>query len=92
MSKLALALFLVAFAVSLPRLCGATNYHEYKKFDPPVPTEKVPCKCRVHPKERWNCHCDKRWEFYTRTNGTRAHHVSRSNERTCAAQGELASI
>ena len=47
MSKLTLALLLVAFAVSLPQHCGATNYHEYKKFDPPVPTERVPSKCHV---------------------------------------------
>ena len=92
MSKLTLALLLVAFALSFPRSVGATNYHEYKKFDPPVPTERVPCKCRVHPKERWNCHCDKRWEFYTMTNGTRVHHLSTSSDPTCAAQGELASI
>ena len=64
MSKLTLALLLVAFAVSLPRNCGATNYHEYKKFDPPVSTERVPSKCHANPKERWNCYyCDKRWEF-----------------------------
>ena len=42
MSKLALALLLVAFAVSFPRMSGATNYHEYKKFDLSGPTEKVP--------------------------------------------------
>ena len=92
MSKLTLALLVVAFALSFPRSVGATNYHEYKKFDPPVPTERVPCKCRVHPKERWNCHCDKRWEFYTMTNGTRVHHLITSSDPTCAAQGELASI
>ena len=40
MSKLTLALLLVAFAVSFPRSVGATNYHEYKKFDPPVSTGK----------------------------------------------------
>ena len=44
MSKLTLALFLVAFAVSFPRTCGATNYHEYKKFNLPVPTEN----CRAN--------------------------------------------
>jgi hypothetical protein len=92
MSKLTLALFLVVLAVSVPRLCGATNYHEYKKFDPPVPTEKVPCKCHVNPKRHWNCHCDKRWEFYTMTNRMRVHRLNTSNERTCDAQGELASI
>ena len=91
MSKLTLALLVAAFAVSLPRLCGATNYHEYKKFDPPVPTEKVPCKCHVHPKRHWNCHCDKPWEFYTMTNRTRVHRLSTPNERTCDAQDELVS-
>jgi hypothetical protein len=92
MSKLTLALLLVAFALSFPRSVGATNYHEYKKFDPPVPTERVPCKCRVHPKERWNCHCDKRWEFYTMTNGTGMQQMGTPNKQTCAAQGELAGI
>ena len=71
MSKLTLALSLAAFAVvNFPRASGATNYHEYKKLDPPVSTGKVPCKCHVHPKERGNCHCDKRWDFYTMTNAT----------------------
>ena len=92
MSKLTLALLFVAFTVSLPRNCGATNYHEYKKFDPPVSTEKVPCKCHVHPKQRGNCHCDKRWDFYTVTNGTRVQQLSTPNKQICVAQGVLASI
>jgi hypothetical protein len=61
MSKLTLALFLVALAMNLPRTSGATNYHEYKKFDPPVSTERVPSKCHANLKERRNYYdyCDK---------------------------------
>src|ERR1700735_1744855 len=95
MPKQTLALLLVTFAVvslPLPRNCGATNYHEYKKFDPPVSTEKVPCKCHVHPKQRGNCHCDKRWDFYTMTNGTRVQQLGTPNKQFCVAQGVLASI
>jgi len=92
MSKLTLALLLVVFAVSLPRSVGATNYHEYKKFDPPVSTGKAPCKCHVHPKERGNYRCDKRWDFYTMTSGTGVQQMGTPNKQTRAAQGELASI
>ena len=65
MSKLALALLLAAFAVaSFPRTSGATNYHEYKKFNLSGPTERVPSKCHTNPKEHRNYyHCDKSWEF-----------------------------
>ena len=65
MSKPTLALLLAAFAVfSFPRSSGATNYHEYKKFKPSGPTERVPSGCHANLKERRNCHyCDKWWEF-----------------------------
>ena len=65
MSKPALALLLAAIAVvSFPRTSGATNYHEYKKFNLSGPTEREPSKCHANLKERRNCHyCDKWWEF-----------------------------
>ena len=41
MSKPALALLLAAIAVvSFPRTSGATNYHEYKKFNLSGPSER----------------------------------------------------
>jgi hypothetical protein len=33
MSKLTRVLLMAIFAVSVPRTSGATNYHEYKKFN-----------------------------------------------------------
>jgi hypothetical protein len=64
MSKLTTALLLVVFAVSVPRNCAATNYHEYKKFEPPVSTERVPSKCHASLKERRNYYyCDKWRDF-----------------------------
>ena len=64
MSKLTIALLLVVFAVSFPRHCGATNYHEYRKFDPPVSSERVPSKCHANLKEPRDYYCfDRRWEF-----------------------------
>jgi hypothetical protein len=65
MSNLVLALLLAAFAVmNFPRASGATNYHEYKKFDLSGPAEKEPSRCHANLKERWNHHhCDKWWEF-----------------------------
>ena len=64
MSKLTPAL-LLAFAVSLPRTSGATNYHEYKKFDLSGPTERVPHRCHANLKEHRNhYYCDRWWEFW----------------------------
>ena len=65
MSKLALALLLAAIAVvSFPRTSGATNYHEYKKFNLSSPTEREPSRCHANLKERRNhSYCDKWWEF-----------------------------
>ena len=66
MSKLTLALLFAAFAVvSFSRASGATNYHEYKKFDLHGPTESVPPR-RCHPNlkdRRHHYHCDNWWEF-----------------------------
>ena len=64
-SKPILALLFAAFAVvAFPRTSGATNYHEYKKFDLSGPTEKGPSRCHANLKERRNDHCcDKWWEF-----------------------------
>jgi hypothetical protein len=42
MSKLTLTLLMTAFAMSVPRPSGATNYHEYKKFNVSGRTERVP--------------------------------------------------
>ena len=65
MSKLTLALLVAAFAVvSFPRTGGATNYHEYKKFNLSGPTERVPSRCHGNLKEHRNYyHCDTWWEF-----------------------------
>lgn len=65
MSKLALALVVVAFAVvSLPRTSGATNYHVYKKIDLSGSTERAPNICRADFKEhRASYYCDKWREF-----------------------------
>jgi hypothetical protein len=65
MSKPALALLLTALAVAgFPRLSGATNYHEYKKFDLSGSTERAPSRCHANLKEHWNPqHCGKWWEF-----------------------------
>ena len=65
MSKLTRVLLMAAFAVSLPRTSGATNYHEYKKFDVSGPTERVPSRCHRDLKEHRNHHyyCDKWREF-----------------------------
>jgi hypothetical protein len=65
MSKLALALLLAAFAVaSFPPTSGATNYHEYKKFNLSGPTDKEPSKCHASLKEhRKYYYCDKLREF-----------------------------
>jgi hypothetical protein len=64
MSKPTLALLLVALAMSLPRVSGATNYHEYKKFNLAGPTERVPSRCHANVKEYRNYYyCDKWWEF-----------------------------
>ena len=67
MPKQTLALLLVTFAVvslPLPRNCGATNYHEYKKFDPPSSTEKVPSRCHANPRERRNYYYCDRWRDF----------------------------
>ena len=65
MSKLTRVLLTAAFAVSLPRTSGATNYHEYKKFDVSGSTERVPSRCQGVLKEHRNYHyhCDKWREF-----------------------------
>ncbi len=65
MSKPALALLLAAIAVvSFPRTSGATNYHEYKKFNLSGPSEREPSRCHANLKEHRNYyHCDKWWEF-----------------------------
>ena len=66
MSKPALALLLTALAVAgFPRLSGATNYHEYKKFDVSDSTERVPSRCQGVLKEHrdYHYHCDKWREF-----------------------------
>jgi hypothetical protein len=64
MSKLTRVLLMAAFAMSLPQAGGATNYHEYKKFDVSGPTERVPSRCHTNLKERRNYHhCDKWREF-----------------------------
>ena len=64
MPKLTLALLLATLAVSFPRNSGATNYHEYKKFDPPVSTERAPSRCHANLRERRNYYyCDKWREF-----------------------------
>jgi hypothetical protein len=64
MSKLTLALFLVALAMSLPRASGATNYHEYKKFNLAGPAETIPHRCHASLKEHRNYHyCDKWRDF-----------------------------
>jgi hypothetical protein len=64
MSKLTRVLLMAALAVSVPRTSGATNYHEYKKFDLSGPTEREPISCHANLKERRNYHhCDKRWNF-----------------------------
>jgi hypothetical protein len=47
---------MAAFAVSLPRTSGATNYHEYKKFNLSGPTEREPIRCHANLKERLNFH------------------------------------
>jgi len=64
MSKLTLASLLAALAVvNFPRASGATNYHEYKKFDLSGSTERVPSRCHAA-KGRWSHHhCEKGWEF-----------------------------
>jgi hypothetical protein len=67
MSNLTRVLLMAAFAVSLPRTSGATNYHEYKKFNVSGPTERVPSRCHgdLNLKEHRNYHysCDKWREF-----------------------------
>ncbi len=65
MSKLILALLLIAAVVaSFPRAGGATNYHEYKKFNLSNPVEREPSRCLAYLKERWNHHhCEKWREF-----------------------------
>ena len=66
MSMRTLALLLAAFAVvSFSRSSGATNYHEYKKFNPSAPTENAPSRCHANLKERRNYHhCDRWREFF----------------------------
>jgi hypothetical protein len=64
MSKLTRVLLMAVFAVSFPRTSGATNYHEYKKFNLSGLTEREPIRCHANLKERRNHHhCDKWWEF-----------------------------
>ena len=49
---------------SFPRTSGATNYHEYKKFDPSGSSEREPSRCHANLKEHRNYYyCDKWWEF-----------------------------
>jgi hypothetical protein len=65
MSNLILALLLAVFAVvNFPRTGGATNYHEYKKFDLSVPAERVPSRCHGNLKEHPNYYYyrDKWWD------------------------------
>jgi hypothetical protein len=66
MSRLTLALLLTTIAVAgFPRIGGATNYHEYKKFDVSSPTERAPSRCHAQLKHHRNYHydCHKWWEF-----------------------------
>jgi hypothetical protein len=64
MSKLTRVLLMAIFAVSIPRTSGATNYHEYKKFNLSAPTENALSRCHTNLKERRNYHhCDKWREF-----------------------------
>jgi hypothetical protein len=65
MSKLTRVLLMAALAVSVPRTSGATNYHEYKKFNLSGPTEREPIRCHANLKEHRNFHhCDKWREFF----------------------------
>jgi hypothetical protein len=65
MSKLTPVLLMTAFAASLPQTSGATNYHEYKKFDLSGPSERVPTRCHFDLKEHRHHHyyCDTWREF-----------------------------
>ena len=65
MPGLTLALLLAALAVvSFSRTSGATNYHEYKKFNLSGPVEQEPIRRHSNPREHRNyCHCDKWRDF-----------------------------
>jgi hypothetical protein len=51
---------MAAFAMSLAPTSGATNYHEYKKFNASGPTERIPSRCHGDLKEyrNYHHHCD----------------------------------
>ena len=60
MTRLIVVSLLFIGAASLPQTAAATNYHEYKKFDPPSTTGGVWCRCHGKRKERWiYCHYEK---------------------------------
>jgi hypothetical protein len=62
MSKLTLTLLMTAFAMSLPQPSGATNYHEYNKFNVSGPIERVPSSRHGDLKEHRNPFYRNRWE------------------------------
>jgi len=55
MKRLVFVSLLIVFAPSLQTNAGATNYHEYRKFDESCPTGEKLCGCPGNHKQRWNC-------------------------------------
>jgi hypothetical protein len=54
MTRLIVVSLLFILAAGFPRTSAATNYREYKKFDPPNATGQVLRRHHDRPKERWN--------------------------------------
>lgn len=52
MAKLTFISLIVVFATSLPRISGATNYSEHRKFDFSFPPERVPIARRGNLKKQ----------------------------------------
>ncbi len=54
MTRLTVTSLLLILVAGLPQRSAATNYHEYKKFDPPRTTGEVLRMHHAALKQRWN--------------------------------------
>ena len=75
MTRLTVTSLLLILVAGLPQRSAATNYHEYKKFDPPSTTAGGLCRHQARLKERWNyCYPDNACGAH-RWTGLSAHHA-----------------